>query len=87
VRYAKVTDLDSTQIVQNGFSLQQLLMQGMPFAYLPFVHHALLAFSPEIQAFCSENGFDLYAKSDYRFMESAFKLLITHFDYKSQISI
>jgi hypothetical protein len=47
----------------------------------------LLAFSPDIAGFVTENGFDLYAKNDYRFMESVIKLLLTQFNYKASISI
>jgi centrosomal protein CEP44 len=62
-------------------------MQGQPFVFLPFVHHALLGFSTEVATFVTEHGFDLYAKTDYRFMESVFKLLVTQFDYKAALNI
>lgn len=41
-----------------------------------------------VSKFISENGFDLHAKSDYRFMENTFKLLWNNFGgYKPQITI
>lgn len=85
VRYAKLQDLDRPQ--QDGPTLQELLMQGQPFVFLPFVHHALLGYSPEVAAYVAEHGFDLYAKTDYRFMESVYKLLVTQFDYKASLNI
>lgn len=50
--------------------------EGLPPVFLPIIHHSLLEFSPQVAAFISENGFDLFAKNDYRFMESAYKLLL-----------
>jgi hypothetical protein len=44
-------------------------------------------FSAEVAEFVTANGFDLYAKSDYRFIESVYKLLISHFNYKAAITI
>ena len=35
----------------------------------------------------TENGFDLYAKSDFKFMESAFKFLRDFTDFKANITI
>ena len=85
MRYAKLTDLDKKS--EHGPTVTELMMQGQAFSYLPFIHHALLAFSSEIAAFVTENGFDLYAKNDYRFMESVIKLLLTQFNYKASITI
>jgi hypothetical protein len=62
-------------------------MQGLPPPYLPFIHFALLKFSADVAAFVTDNGFDLCAKTDQRFMESVFKLLITQFGYKPQLTI
>lgn len=85
MRYAKLQDFDKQQ--EDGTTLHDLVVQGHPFVFLPFVHHALLGFSSDVAAFVTENGFDLYAKSDYRFMESVYKLLITHFNYKAALNI
>ena len=63
------------------------MMQGQPFTFLPFIHHALLNYSSDVASYVTENGFDLYAKSDYRFIESVYKLLITHFNYKASLTI
>ena len=85
MRYAKLTDLDKKS--EHGPTITELVMQGQAFAFLPFIHHALLAYSPEIAEFVTESGFDLYAKNDFRFMESVIKLLLTHFTYKAAITI
>ena len=62
-------------------------MQGIPLGFLPLVHHCLLVYSPQVADFIRDKGFDLYAKSDYRFMESTYKLLVDSFRYKPAISI
>lgn len=85
MRYAKLTDLDKKS--EHGPTVTELIMQGQAFAFLPFIHHSLLTFSTDIAAFVTEGGFDLYAKNDYRFMESVIKLLLTHFNYKASITI
>lgn len=45
-RYPKLQDLERTQ--EDGKSLAELMMQGQPFTFLPFIHHALLVFSPDV---------------------------------------
>ena len=85
MRYAKLQDFEKRS--DHGPTMNELLIQGQAFAFLPFIHHALLTFSPDVASFVTENGFDLYAKNDYRFMESVIKFLLTHFSYKSTITI
>ena len=84
-RYPKLQELERTQ--NDGTKLIDMMLQGQPFTFLPFIHHALLVFSPDVAEYVTENGFDLYAKSDYRFIESVYKLLIIHFNYKATITI
>ena len=62
-------------------------MKGIPLAFLPLIHHCLLEYSPHVADFIRTEGFDLFAKSDFRFIESAFKLLVNTFDYKPAISV
>ena len=67
---------------------QGQLFDGIPLAYLPIIHHTLLVYSPLVAKHISENGFELQAKSDYRFIENTYKLLLNHFNaYKPQITI
>ena len=68
-------------------SQQALLFEGVPLAFLPLIHHSLLVYSTPVADFVRENKFDLYAKSDYRFIESVFKLLVDAFSYKPAISV
>ena len=55
--------------------------------FLPIIHHSLLGFSKHVAKFVSDNGFDLFAKNDYRFMEGVYKLLASHFNYRPCVSI
>ena len=47
----------------------------------------MLAFSTPVADFVRDNKFDLYAKSDYRFVESVYKLLVDAFNYRPSISV
>jgi centrosomal protein CEP44 len=62
-------------------------MNGAPFTFLPLIHHCFLVYSPVVAEFITANGFDLYSKNDMRFMESVFKMLVAHFNYKPALSI
>ena len=64
-------------------------MDGVPLAFLPIIHHALLVYSPLVSKFIAEDcGFELQAKSDFRFIEQVYKMLLRHFDaYKPAITI
>ena len=50
--------------------------EGLPPAFLPIIHHCLLEYSPTVAQFITESGFELYAKNDFRFIESTYKLLL-----------
>ena len=52
------------------------MFEGVPLAFLPLIHHCLLVYSTQIADFVRESKFDLFAKSDYRFIESVYKLLV-----------
>jgi hypothetical protein len=59
---------------------QQILFDGIPIAFLPIIHHVLLVYSPQIATYITEDcGFELSAKSDFRFIENVYKLLLTNF--------
>jgi len=86
VRYPGLSDLEIVT-AGNSVSQQALLFEGVPLAFLPLIHHSLLVYSTPVADFVRENKFDLYAKSDYRFIESVFKLLVDAFSYKPAISV
>lgn len=51
------------------------------------MHYLLLIYSPKIADYITEKGFELYAKNDFRFMESVFRLFLNHFNYKAPFTI
>ena len=63
------------------------MFEGVPLAFLPLIHHSLLSFSSQVADFVREKKFDLFAKSDFRFIESVYKLLVDSFNYKPAISV
>ena len=64
-----------------------LFQDGLPPVFLPILHFALLEYSPEVATFLSDAGFDLHAKNDFRFMESAYKLLVNELSYRPSITV
>lgn len=59
---------------------------GIPVVYLPIYHFSLLMYSTEVANYITEKGFELYAKNDMRFMESLYKLFVSHFNYKPALT-
>ena len=86
VRYPQLAELEVVS-PQNQVSQQALMFEGVPLAFLPLIHHSLLVYSTQIADFVRESKFDLFAKSDYRFIESVYKLLVDQFNYKPAISV
>ena len=65
----------------------EAFQEGLPPAFLPIVHYCLLEYSSSVATFIADSGFDLYAKNDFRFIESAYKLLVNQFSYKPSITV
>lgn len=86
MRYPQLSELEM-QTGADQVSKQALMFEGVPLAFLPVIHHSLLVYSAPVSDFVRENKFDLYAKSDYRFIESVYKLLVDSFNYKPAISV
>ena len=67
---------------------QGQLTDGVPIAFLPIIHHTLLLYSPLVANFIAERGFELQAKSDFKFIQNAYKIMLDHFGgYKPQITV
>ncbi|KAL3699630.1 hypothetical protein R1sor_017652 [Riccia sorocarpa] len=65
----------------------QGLKQGIPAVVLPLLHYALLGFSRHVARYLSASGYELYAKSDLRFMESALRFFRQEFNYRCALTI
>lgn len=67
---------------------QGQITDGIPIAFLPIIHHTLLLYSPLVATFISERGFELQAKSDFKFIQNTYKILLDYFGgYKPQITV
>jgi len=63
------------------------LREGDPSIFLPMIHFVLLMYSKKFAQLINSKGYDLFAKSDYRFMENTFHMLRQHFNYKPLINL
>ena len=60
--------------------------EGSPMALLPALHYAMLGFSRHVTRSLSDEGHDLQAKSDSRFVENAWKALRESFHYNPTLT-
>ena len=60
---------------------------GRPSDLLPLVHFALLGYSKHVQESLMAKGYDLFAKTDVRFLEAVYKLLRHEFGYQPQLRV
>eukprot|EP00249_Psilotum_nudum_P012502 c23823_g1_i2 orf=366-1736(-) len=65
----------------------QWLKEGNPAAILPLLHYALLGYSRHVCRYLSENGYELFAKSDLRFVECTLKYLREEFGYRCPLTV
>jgi len=62
------------------------LKRGNPTDLLPLIHFALLGLSKFVQDDLKSKGYELFAKTDLRFLEATYKLLRSEFEYQPQVS-
>lgn len=60
--------------------------QGIPKAFLPIVHHVFLDYSISLAQHFASKEYELYGKTDLRFMEAVYKVLRDEFGYKPQLT-
>ena len=65
---------------------QDQMFEGLPIQFLPIMHYVVIDYSPEVAKYIREKGFELYGKSDFRFMELIYKLLVNNFNYKPALT-
>ena len=64
----------------------KILTSGNPGIYLPIIHYSLFNYSPVVAKFLSDKHYDMFAKNDLDFINTAFHCLITLFNYKPELS-
>ncbi|EDO40092.1 predicted protein, partial [Nematostella vectensis] len=62
------------------------LSLGKPDSFLPILHYVFLDYSCELSEFFSEKDYDLYGKTDLRFVETVYKILRDEFHYKPPLT-
>ena len=64
----------------------KILSSGNPEIYLPIIHYSLFNYSSLVAKYLSDKHYDMYAKNDLDFINTAFKCLMTLFNYKPEIN-
>ena len=64
----------------------KILTSGNPGIYLPIIHYSLFNYSPIVAKFLSDKHYDMFAKNDLDFINTAFHCLITLFNYKPELT-
>lgn len=80
-----VSELKQVHFPQSELDLKGIA-QGVPKAFLPVVHHVFLDYSISLAQYFANKEYDLYGKTDLRFMEAVYKVLRDEFGYKPQIT-
>ncbi|XP_065062636.1 uncharacterized protein LOC135689371 [Rhopilema esculentum] len=61
------------------------LVHGIPSAFLPMIHYTFLDYSPHLASYLAKRNYDLYVRTDLRFVETVFKILMKEFSYKPNL--
>ena len=64
----------------------EILRSGNPEIFLPIIHYSLFNYSKYVADFLNQNNYNMFAKCDLDFINSAFKSLIKLFNYKPSLS-
>ena len=65
---ATTANNNSTSLSQSQSLFEEALLRGDPAAYLPLLHYVLLSFSKHVASLIIDNGYELTAKTDYRYV-------------------
>jgi hypothetical protein len=63
----------------------QKMQQGHPSDLLPILHFSLLLYSKPLYGYLKSKGYDLFSKTDLRFLEAAWKIARQEFAYQPQV--
>ena len=82
VHYPQYVDSDGSA---NGFDFKALA-NGQPQAFLPILHFVFLDYSYLLAQYLAERDYELYAKTDLRFVEVVYRILRNEFSFKPQLT-
>ena len=80
-----VSELKQVHFPQNELDLKGIA-QGIPKAFLPALHHVFLDYSISLAQYFSSKEYELYGKTDLRFLETVYKVLRDEFGYKPHVT-
>ena len=63
----------------------QAVQLGSASELLPVIHFTLLTYSKQLSGYLNTKGYDLFSKTDLRFLEATWKLARQEFDYQPQV--
>jgi len=65
----------------------QDLVQYNPAIFLQIVHYILIDYSPAVYGYIVDKDYDLYAKTDLRFIQCVYKVMLQEFNIKPSLNI
>ena len=80
-----VSELKQVDYPQSELDLKGIA-QGIPKAFLPALHHVFLDYSILLAQHFASKEYELYGKTDLRFLEAVYKVLRDEFGYKPQVT-
>ena len=80
-----VSELKQVHFPQSELDLKGIA-QGVPKAFLPALHHVFLDYSISLAQFFASKEYELYGKTDLRFLETVYKVLRDEFGYKPHVT-
>ena len=80
-----VSELKQVHFPQSELDLKGIA-QGIPKAFLPALHHVFLDYSISLAQYFSSKEYELYGKTDLRFLETVYKVLRDEFGYKPHVT-
>ena len=62
------------------------LVHGIPSAFLPIIHYTFLDYSHNLASYLAKKNYELYARTDLRFVETVYKVLMQEFSCKPSLT-
>ena len=83
IRYPECNTNNDESVVRLDITA---LASGVPQAFLPILHFAFLDYSYALANYLAERDYELYAKTDLRFIAVVYRILRDEFSFKPQLT-
>ena len=80
-----IAELKQARFSQDDLDVRGLA-HGNPAAFLPILHYVFLDFSSALAQYFAEKDYELYGKTDLRFVEVVYRILRDEFDFKPSLT-